>query len=588
VSALSPWQVLEIAVTRDETEIRRAYAQKLRRTRPEDDAAGFALLRSAYEQALRLARSGRQPIPAATQAAAPSRPDAAPGDSRPQDATPGQPIDVPPKAGSLEDSPAPIRSADTAADSSPDLQRSFLRLRRLAGSPAATEDELRGSLDDCLRSPGLTNLQVQLQFEAALAQFLGQTQPRTECLLEPTIERFGWRRRSGATRSDSRHFRVVAYADGALALQKARTESPRAHAAITTPPRSSRLWMWILLARLDRAVMALLLKLGEQLPLSVNQPALEWWRRYFGAPHIRPEMVWTALALTLLGSLVGVATATAGHVGIAAAMGAVLGALSGAALTCGALWLIDWPRYKLRTKRQLASPAVRLGWAPTAAILCILSASMASNGLTIALFTLLTVVNVAWAMVMARWRDRSVGSGSKVLYAQILINLPVLLWCVVSSGPRALIVSRVMWPTLLGAIVAFGLGQLSLLTALLQELKRAQQQIGRVVVTAVAAGLLLLTWLQTPGGRASSILFAAMITLILAARVFAANLNEVQLRMRYWIGLAVFWLSGLAGSAFDAAHPAPDLILRWGGSFFMVSLVLTMIVSLHNVSAATR
>ncbi len=334
--------------------------------------------------------------------------------------------------------------------------------------------------------------------------------------------------------------------------------------------------------------MALLLKLGEQLPLSVNQPALQWWRRYFGAPHVRPELVWAALALTLLGSLVGIAGAPAGHVGIAAGIGAVLGGLSGGVLICGALWLIDWPRHKLRTTRRLASPAVRLGWAPTAVILCILSAGIASNGLSLALFTALAVGTVAWATLMAAPRDRSAGSGSRVIYAQVLINLPVLLWCLVGTRPQTPIVSTVMWCTVLGAMIVFAVGQISLLTALVQELKTSQQQTGRVVIMALAAGLLLLIWLQTPGARTRSVLFAAMIGLILAARVFAANLSETDLRIRYWIGLGAFWIFGLAGSIFDSTRPTADLVLRWGGSFFMVSLLLTMVVSLLNGRGAAR
>ena len=591
MNALSPWQVLEIAATRDETEIRRAYAQKLRRTRPEDDAAGFALLRSAYEQALAQARSGRQTVAARSQESAPSKPEPARVDSAPADAATEQSGVAIPKPPAPVESPVPRRSAGDTADPTADLRGRYLRLQQLAASAAATEDALRGALDDCLRCPGLSNLQIQLQFEAALAQFLGQTQPRTECLLEPTIEHFGWRRRSGATRSDSRHFRVVVYADSALALRKAHTESPRAHRAITTPPRASRLWLWILLTRLDRAVLALLLTLGEQFPLSIDRSALEWWQRYFRTPQIRPELIWTSLALTALGILFGIAFATAGHVGhvgIAAAAGGAIGALMGGALTFGVLWIIDWPRHKLRTKRRLSSPAVRLGWAPAALGLCILSAVTVSNALTFALFSVLTGLNVAWTAVLALRRDRSAVSGSQFLFAQIAINLPILLWCVLSSGAPALVVTKVMWPALLGAMVISGVGQVSLLTALVQELTPIRQQQWRVIISVLALALLLLTWLSIPTGRWGSLVFAAMIGLILAHRVFAANLTEMQFRMRSRLGIGALWLGGAMVGGFDGAHPPADIVLRWGGLLFMASLVLTMLVSFFNGRAAAQ
>lgn len=51
----TPWQVLDIAPTDDKTLIKRAYAAKLKKTRPDEDPQGFQLLHQSYKHALAIA-----------------------------------------------------------------------------------------------------------------------------------------------------------------------------------------------------------------------------------------------------------------------------------------------------------------------------------------------------------------------------------------------------------------------------------------------------------------------------------------------------------------------------------------------------
>ena len=49
------WRILEVEKTSDKSVIKKAYRQKLKQTRPDDDEKAFIELRNAYEEALEYA-----------------------------------------------------------------------------------------------------------------------------------------------------------------------------------------------------------------------------------------------------------------------------------------------------------------------------------------------------------------------------------------------------------------------------------------------------------------------------------------------------------------------------------------------------
>lgn len=256
-----PWQILNILPTSDERAIKRAYAARLKQTRPEDDPDGFAVLREAFEFALHLARQLRAqeaqvlPEPAA---AAPLPPTAAPGISiatglKSDDTPLQQTADDTPAVSTLLRPDPPVRTVywrdkQAALDVQvEDLQRAAFdtslddtQLRRLAAQygwlnlvepPKAIPHEwlrrvrqrlhermvsdlvtqLAGQiLDDphlvarqffdAVEAPDWEALDLRAQLESTLAQWLATQEPAPLTLMQALADWANWRDASGYAR----------------------------------------------------------------------------------------------------------------------------------------------------------------------------------------------------------------------------------------------------------------------------------------------------------------------------------------------------------------------------------------------------
>jgi hypothetical protein len=572
------WKVLGISPTKDVLLIRRAYATVLKRFNPDDDPAGFATLRQAYEQAMALARSVSAPTLA---------PELAPG-SDSAAASARAPVPVPalvpdaPSAQTAAPEIPPIPATPNALDQ---LRRDFVALQHAAAASAIQNpDTMRALLEACLTSPALENLSIQLEFEPALVHFFAQTLPRTQSLLATVIDRWRWRERPRSAGGGA-IAALVDHADNLKSLEQLQAAAPRVYRALMAPPRPAWLWIQVVFLGLDISVRQALDRFRNASSGMFDPHAERWWRDFFMRPHLRPVWIRAAGVLALVGCYVGgFVGADRDHLWLGTLLGGFAGALGGLAFAGLWLGLIDWPRYRLTATRSAPPRWLRLGWVPAGGAACILSILIPDGLPAIAAAFAVALVLLSWVIIMAPgFRDGATAAVLPRIWATLIVNIPLGVWWFwLNVSPLAPPTST-MSVVFVATVLAIAIGQPLLWLEFVHEFTRGQQQRTRAVVAAVALGALALLLLTRIGADGSHLLLMCLVLIVLAHRTPALNLTPKQLKIRHYLTVVPAAVLGRVLNREDM-----DSILRLGGMFFMAGVALSMGVCFYNGWRASR
>ncbi|MDP3657945.1 MAG: J domain-containing protein [Brevundimonas sp.] len=428
----SIWATLGIKATNDATEIRRAYARRLKEVHPEDDPEGFQALRAAYDRASDMARNGwAVPQPRRPRVVIEGDPDVEAGEAEDWDdgdedrwhAGPA-PFDAGDWAAPTGDrwtrpgdDPAPAGAADDSAWSTPadrardaelaEAHKALCdQLSGIAGDPAGDRQAALSILIRIFRSPAMDSLSTHGRTERWLAQLIGFGGPAVEDLVEPVIQFFGWNStRIGLDLSHAQP--VLRRRDAADAMRRLEWSGDKDHAAWQALKRKPA-WMSRLFERLTPGlparVSALLQRIAYDLPdleARMDPRAAALWRARLAQPILSPIFLWIMLLSPPIAALIGNQGGAFGPPDgrTLLALWTVIGVgLFGLGL--GYLYGVARPRQAWQSGDPWGrSLWLRLGWAPAALAAPLLAGLIPSGGWAAPLLLLAGLALWGWARV---------------------------------------------------------------------------------------------------------------------------------------------------------------------------------------------
>jgi len=557
----SIWAILGIAPTAEVSDIRRAYAVRLKVTHPEDDPDGFKELRAAYETALRMARGRVVQVAAASQSS---------GES--------DPVAVTPSAHEPETKREPAPPVDPHLE---ELRRSYQALHQALASPG--EGGLAAAqraLASIVKSEVLHNVNLERDVEQRLAHLLASAIPLSDSLLAMAADRFGWLSPQVALDANGAISAIRARVSDLKFLQALEApQSPYAAAYKGLRGRKFPLWSWVLAhfhrkSRFGEYQLLHLIRIEHPALLALLNPkAIQWWDRMASRPQPSANLLLTAV---LFGGLLG-------SISFASGEGVGLG-LSAAGLFVGImLWkwlLLEWPRYWMKKRWPVDPPLlIYLGWLPLS-IGCLV-ASLLARGWVAALVAVLALAATQWAFIVSYLRRLPrTESAQDWLIAFMVPQLAIAMWWISSfEGFPAGSVESMMVP-FFSLLIASGLAAPAVRGLWLTEFDGLQRRKVMAALALLSLAACFLLWWLTPYDTWRPLCAVIVLILVVLIRPIVFFLGDGQQKLRLgWIAALVAVL------VFVSVLPpmeARGVVLVGGGIGLIATSVFSMGLELWN------
>ena len=549
--APSIWKTLGLSRTQDRTEIRRAYARKLKITNPEDDPEGFKVLRAAYEEALDYA------------------------DNRFVAYDPDEAEDDGPTS-ETHDSLTALRTSDAETYKPPvvdEIADSYFAARatletQLQARSAASEDDRLASLALILSSPMLDNIEMRSATEAWLAELVSRNQPRSDALIPRVVERFGWNnRRIDRHRPYAVHQVLQRETDLAFlrALRRGTDLDTDAWQILSRPPEPPTLWrrLWPKVSRSE--IQSFLNRIRNDHPTVVDDLNAESVRRLEEDGETRDLLDQVRISLLVLFPI-GVCAMLCVWLGWGLHPALIAIPVAIPLLAVGGALAFEHGYVRMRQRwegnwRWQQSNLLRFGWGPALiAVLC-LAAAPASTWLT-AVVAVLSVVVTCWAAV--------VGDPDKSEHAwpwQIrlaIAELFLMAWwaCALWDFPVGAAIQ--MTPAVIAATVVSGFGRMPLFHKWFM-LPAWGQRIILVTLLPGIAGALLVLWQSYDVADWKAPAFAAAAIMVLLHRVPTLAIAHWTAGFRYVIAYGALFIARTQGGEMLSLAFAGSVLLLWAG-----------------------